>query len=189
MITFIKKLNIADYFSLYRILAVPFIVLCIVYDKRLLTSLLLVVSFMTDALDGFIARKKNMVSARGAKLDSVGDLFTLVVGIAAFVVFETSYFLGHLPIIVVTFLLFLFQVVVALVRFGRITSYHTYLAKIAAFCMAVFLSMTPVTGPVPVAFYVAFSMVIAEVAEEILITFILREPKDDVRGLYWVLKK
>lgn len=184
-----KNLNIADYFSIYRLVAVPALLLAIVYERKVLTGSLLMVSFLTDAIDGYIARKKHIETPRGAKLDSIGDLITLIIGIAAFIVFETKYFLNHLPVVIVAIGLFVLQMFVALIRFRKLTSFHTYLAKITAVFMAVFLVITPIAGPVDILFYATFYLGILEAMEEIAITFILHKPEENVKGLYWILRR
>jgi len=185
---FRKKFNAADYLSLYRFAAAPVIVLAIVFGNKILTGSLLAISFSTDALDGYIARKKNIATSRGAKLDSLGDLLTLLLAVAAFIVFETEYFHEHLAIIAVAASLFIFQVILSMIKFGKMSSYHTYLAKGTAILIAAFFVTTPFTGPKDLLFYTTFYIGIVEAIEEIVITFILKKPKENVRGLYWILK-
>lgn len=185
----IKKLNIADYFSIYRIIAAPVIIVSIIFEEGILTSALLGISFFTDAIDGYIARKKKIATSRGASLDSIGDHMTALVGMVAFIVFDTGFFLNHLLIIVVIVLLFLLQLIVALIKFKKPTSYHTYLAKLMAVLLAVLLVITPAWGANKLLFYATFLIGIAEAMEEIALTFVLEEPKHNVKGLYWVLKK
>lgn len=184
-----KKLNIADYLSIYRIIAMPMVVFAVADGHRILTGILLAISFFTDGIDGFIARKKHIASSRGAKLDSIGDLITLMLGLAAFVVFETEYFMSHLSLIIISASLFFFQIALALIRFKRISSYHTYLAKATAILIGAFFILTPLTGPIDTLFYVAFYVGILEAIEEIIITFILSKPEENVKGLYWILKR
>ena len=56
MLTF-KNYNIADWFSFYRIAAVPLLLLLLWMQERELFSWFLLISYSTDAIDGFIARK------------------------------------------------------------------------------------------------------------------------------------
>ena len=185
----LKNFNIADYFSIYRLVTAPLIILAIVFDSRIITSILLLVSFLTDAVDGYLARSRKIETSKGAKLDSIGDLVTLILGLAAFVSFETEFVLDHLPIIITAVTLFIFQMIVSLIRFRKVSSYHTYLAKITAVLIAAFFVVTPVAGPFELLFYVAFYSGIGEAAEEIIITLVLRKPAENVKGLYWVLKR
>ncbi|MBK5210305.1 MAG: CDP-alcohol phosphatidyltransferase family protein, partial [Flavobacteriaceae bacterium] len=75
MLTF-KNFNIADWFSFYRIAAAPFLLLLLWLDEREVFSLFLLVSYCTDMIDGFLARKLKITSARGSQLDSFGDQIT-----------------------------------------------------------------------------------------------------------------
>ena len=185
----IGKLNIADYFSLYRFVAVPVIVVCIVLHARVLTAILLLISFITDAIDGYLARKKNIVTKRGAKLDSYGDLLTLAVGLAAFIVFETDFFLRHLTVFIIACCFFALQILIAVIRFKQVTSYHTYLAKTTAVFLALFLVITPLAGPIRILYYITAILGIAEAIEEIVITLMLKKPEENVKGIYWLLKE
>jgi phosphatidylglycerophosphate synthase len=184
-----EKLNLADYISLYRLAAAPVIIAAMIFDLRLLTAWLLLISFASDAADGIVARAKHIETPRGAMLDSIGDTITGLLGLAAFIVFETEYFLNHFWIVVVTVVLFLFQIAVALYRFGRATAFHTYLAKFTAVLVAFFLFTTILVGPFDFLFYLTFITAILEALEEIAITFVLRRPEQNVKGLYWLLKR
>jgi phosphatidylglycerophosphate synthase len=184
-----EKLNLADYISLYRLAAAPVIIAAMIFDLRLLTAWLLLISFASDAADGIVARAKHIETPRGAMLDSIGDTITGLLGLAAFIVFETEYFLNHFWIVVITVVLFLFQIAVALYRFGRATAFHTYLAKFTAVLVAFFLFTTILVEPFDFLFYLTFITAILEALEEIAITFVLRRPEQNVKGLYWLLKR
>ena len=90
MLTF-KNFNIADWFSFYRIIAAPFLLVLIWFDERLIFSWLLLLSYLTDALDGYLARKLKITSARGSQLDSFGDQITLAVGLIGLFYFESNF--------------------------------------------------------------------------------------------------
>ena len=90
MLTF-KNFNITDWLSFYRIVAAPFLIVLIWIDARLLFSWLLLVSYCTDAIDGYIARKLKMISVRGSQLDSFGDQLTFITGLLGLYVFETNF--------------------------------------------------------------------------------------------------
>lgn len=70
-------LTIPNLLSLFRLLLIP----CILYaycakDLYYLTIVLVVISGLTDVIDGFIARKFNQVSEFGKMLDPVADKLT-----------------------------------------------------------------------------------------------------------------
>ena len=68
-----KNYNIADWFSFYRVAASPFLLLLIILGEREAFSWLLLISYCTDMIDGFLARRLKITSARGSQLDSLGD--------------------------------------------------------------------------------------------------------------------
>ena len=78
-----RKIEVADIFtvpnilSFARLVLIPFIVwLYCVKENALLTAILLVLSGVTDVVDGFIARRFNMISEIGKALDPVADKCT-----------------------------------------------------------------------------------------------------------------
>ena len=64
--------------SLFRILLVPFIIWAYVAERYYLVFGLLVLSALSDVLDGIVARKFNMTSEFGKFIDPVADKFTQV---------------------------------------------------------------------------------------------------------------
>ena len=102
MLTF-KNFNVADWFSFYRILAAPFLLALIWLDLRLIFSWLLLISYSTDAIDGYLARKLKITSPRGSQLDSFGDQITLIVGLIGLYYFETVFITSNLILILVAF--------------------------------------------------------------------------------------
>ena len=90
MLTF-KNFNIADWFSFYRIFAAPILIITIFLGERELFTWLLLISYDTDAIDGFIARKLKITSPRGSQLDSIGDQLTLFTGFIGLLMFEFDF--------------------------------------------------------------------------------------------------
>src|SRR5690606_21289203 len=100
MLTF-KNFNIADWFSFYRILAVPLLISLIILDERLMFTWFLLISYLTDAIDGYLARKLKITSARGSQLDSFGDQLTLIMGLTGLFYFETEFIKSNFVIIII----------------------------------------------------------------------------------------
>jgi len=70
-------LTIPNLLSIIRLLMIPFIVWTYCGLKQYyVTTILIVFSGVTDVIDGFIARKFNMVSDFGKVLDPIADKFT-----------------------------------------------------------------------------------------------------------------
>ena len=176
--------------TLYRLIAAPFLLFLIITRNTDLFKWLLAVSFFTDAIDGYLARKYKVVSIMGAKLDSAGDDLTVIVGVTGLFVLRSEFIKNELPWLVVIFILFLIQITAALIRYRAVTSYHTYLAKLAAVCQGVFLILSFfMPEPSRLLFYIAIIITALDLLEEIVLTFLLSKWKANVKGLYWVLKQ
>ena len=86
--------------------------------------------------------------------------------------------------------LFFVQTVFAFIRYRKMTSFHTYLAKTAALLQGVFLLVTFFTAePNLILFYVAAIITMLELTEEIILVSLLKHWKANVKGIYWVLKQ
>lgn len=187
MITF-KNFNIADWFSFYRIFAVPFLLLLIWLDNRTLFSWLLLISFATDAIDGYLARKLEITSPRGSQLDSMGDQLTLIVGVVGLYFFERPFLLDHLLLIGVAFIPYFVQMLVAYAKYGKATAFHTYLAKVSAVLQGVFVLWALFLSPIHGLFYVMIAFSLLETFEEITLIFMYDVWASDVKGIYWALR-
>lgn len=180
--------NIADWFSFYRIAAAPVLLIFLFLEDRMWFSILLVVSYSTDAIDGFLARRLKITSPRGSQLDSMGDQVTFVLGVVAIFIFEYTFILTHWLWIVIAFGLYGLQMLLAWRKYGKATAFHTYLAKLSAITQAIFILWLLFFTPLAWLFYTMIAIGILETLEEITLIFLYDHWKSDVRGLYWGLK-
>ena len=187
MLTF-KNFNIADWFSFYRIAAVPVLLALILLEERNLFTWFLLVSYSTDAIDGYLARKLKISSKRGSQLDSVGDQLTFVMGLIGLWTFENAFIRENLLLIAIAFSPYLLQMAIAFHKYGKTTAFHTYLAKTSAVLQGVFILWTLFFGSVYWLFYVMIVIGILETVEEITLIFMYDEWVADVKGIYWALR-
>lgn len=176
--------------TLYRVIAAPFLLVLLFTKQYDIFKWLLGVSFFTDLIDGYLARKFKVTSILGAKLDSIGDDLTVLVAMVALFVLKLTFIKQHIIIFIILLVLFLSETTYALIRYGKITSFHTYLAKTAALFQGVFLLFVFFTDePNLILFYAAGIVTILELIEEIILIGLLQQWKANVKGLYWALKK
>jgi CDP-diacylglycerol--glycerol-3-phosphate 3-phosphatidyltransferase len=187
MLTF-KNFNIADWFSFYRIVAAPFLLMLIWFDWRLVFTWLLLASYLTDAIDGYLARKLCITSPRGSQLDSIGDQITLVVGLIGLLYFETEFIRTNLILIVISFIPYIIQMIIAYLKYGKATAFHTYLAKLSAILQSVFILWALFFNPEYGLFYTMIIISILETIEEIWLIFMYDNWVSDVKSIYWVFK-
>lgn len=175
--------------TVYRIVAAPFLLLMLFYGPTDMFKWLLGLSFFTDLIDGFLARKFKVTSVLGTRLDSIGDDLTVLVAMIGLFVLKTDFVIQHKLVLILLLVLFIVQVAYAYKRYKKLTGFHTYLAKTAAFLQGVFLLLVFFTQePSVFLFYVAAIITMLQLMEEIILVHLLPQWQSNVKGLYWVLK-
>lgn len=187
MLTF-KNFNIADWFSFYRIASAPLLLVLIGFDERLIFTWLLLVSYCTDAIDGYLARKLNITSPRGSQLDSIGDQITLVVGLLGLFYFESLFITSNLVLILIAFIPYIIQMLLAFSKYGKATAFHTYLAKLSAIMQSVFILWSLFFAPNYSLFFIMIAIGLLETFEEITLIFMYDNWASDVKSIYWAYK-
>lgn len=127
-------ITIPNIVTLLRLIILPFILIALVRDDRLLAFILFGIAGFTDILDGFLARKLNQISQTGKILDPVVDkLFFLM--IAVFLLYYCTFPLwAFIAIILIEF-------AILLGAYITIIKYHfipvsNYYGKTAAFFLS-----------------------------------------------------
>ena len=184
MLTF-KNFNIADWFSFYRIIAAPFLFVLIWFDLRLVFTWLLLISYSTDAIDGYLARKLKITSPRGSQLDSFGDQITLTIGLIGLFYFETDFIKINLVLIIIAFIPYIIQMLIAYFKYGKATAFHTYLAKLSAIIQSIFILWALFFSPEYISFYIMIIAGLLETFEEIILIFMYDKWASYVKGIYW----
>lgn len=84
MVKFEKRL-IPNYLTILRLVLVPIIFGLILYDHYTLAIVFYIIASITDVLDGFIARKFNLISDFGKLMDPLADKVTQIGTILALI--------------------------------------------------------------------------------------------------------
>jgi CDP-diacylglycerol--glycerol-3-phosphate 3-phosphatidyltransferase len=185
-----RAFALVNLITAFRILAAPVLLLLLFTQQWHLFKWLLLVAFLTDLIDGELARRFKVTSVLGSKLDSIGDDLTVFVAMVGMFIHFPDFIRQELIFIIALLALFLLQISLALYRYGKISSFHTYFAKLAAFFQGVFLlSSFFFHQPNLFLFYVAAAITIADLAEEIILVLLIPTWRANVKGLYWVMKE
>lgn len=170
-----------------RLLLVPAVLILAWWGRPKLVVGLFAVSFASDLLDGYLARRLDAVSAFGAKLDTLVDFgMYLAIGLVALrlwpdVVAREAPFFGAVAVSLVA------PAAVALCKFRAATSYHTLSVKLAALCAGGGLVVLFAGGPAwP--FRASTPLCLLAALDEIAITLALDRPRSDVRS-FWHLRR
>ncbi len=84
MLKFEKRL-IPNYLTIIRLILVPIIFALILYEHYTIAIIVYIIANLTDVLDGFIARKFNLISDFGKLMDPLADKITQVGTILALI--------------------------------------------------------------------------------------------------------
>lgn len=147
----------------------------------------LLFSGFTDVLDGFLARTLNRISAMGSRLDSWGD-FTIysTMAICAWILWP-DIVATELASYIVIVISFTSPVIVGLIKFRTITSYHTWTVKVAV--VVTFIGYILLFGGwLDWPFRVAAVFCAVAALEEIAITLLIHHEQVDVRSITEALK-
>ena len=76
--------NVPNALTIFRFILIPFLIIGMVTNNYIATFILLTVSAITDILDGFIARKFNLISDFGKLMDPLADKLTQITVLVGF---------------------------------------------------------------------------------------------------------
>lgn len=179
------KSSIVNILTTSRILICPVLLVLLFQDNPAFKWLLLA-SFLTDALDGFLARKFRVTTKLGAKLDSMADDILFVIAVIAVVYMHTSMILDNMYIIAGVVCIFLIKMGILLIKHNKLVSgLHTYFNKGAAFLQAVFFLHAVFFSPSSFIFYVMIAGTILALIEEIIIISVFKEVRQNVKGIFF----
>ncbi|MBK1706625.1 CDP-alcohol phosphatidyltransferase family protein [Halochromatium glycolicum] len=184
----IKPWNLPNLLSGFRLLSAPLLLVLAVSGEREAFLWLLALAFFTDAVDGMIARTIGQTTPLGARLDSWADVAVYVATTASLLILWPERVREEWVPVVAVVVSFMTPAVMGLLRFGRFTSYHTILVKIAVvatviglFAMLLDVSVWP--------FRIAAALAVLAGLEELIITMILREERSNITSLWQVLRE
>jgi CDP-diacylglycerol--glycerol-3-phosphate 3-phosphatidyltransferase len=182
--------KIVNGISIYRIITAP-VLAYLAFTRNLdVFKWMLCISFLTDVIDGYLARRFNATSVIGSKLDSIADDLTIVAAIIGVFVFKFQFIVEEIIPLGILLGLFIVQNILAFVRYKKMTSFHTYLAKIAAILQgSFFILLFFIIEPIYLLFYTAAIITGLNLIEEIIMILMLPKWEANVKGIYWILKR
>jgi CDP-diacylglycerol--glycerol-3-phosphate 3-phosphatidyltransferase len=174
--------------SALRLLSVPVLAALAIGRLESAYAWLLIAALLTDVADGWIARHFSLESRLGAQLDSLADSALMLVAVYGVWVFHRDVVTGNAIACALALGLWGLEYLLALVRYGRLSSFHTYLSKLSANVLGLFIGTLFLFGFEPWLFHTAVGATILASAEELALLALLPGWQADVRGLWWVLR-
>lgn len=167
-----RRSQVPNLLSATRIVLMPAVLLTAMGGLKPWFIGLLVAGLLTDALDGYLARRLHAQSELGRKLDSFADYLTMITGIAGIALLWPAIMQRELRWVTVGLVAFFAVVVYGFVRLGRAPCYHTWASK--ALAVACGLSIIPLLAEwSALPFHVAMALLVACGGEEIAIAILV----------------
>lgn len=174
--------------TIVRVALLPLLLWLAVAGNRHAFGALLLCCLAGDVLDGMLARALRAMSPLGSLLDSIADALLFVTAVAGVLLLYPDEVAAHRVAFWCTPAAWLSENMAALVRYGRLSSFHTYLSRAAAVAMGAFGAVLIVRGFEPILLRTAAAAVALATIEEFVLLYLLPEWTSDVRGVAWVLR-
>lgn len=170
-----------------RVALMPAVLTTAIAGSRVWFVTLLAAALLTDAVDGFLARRLNAHTELGRKLDSVADYLTLITGIAGIALLWPEIMRRELPWVGLGLTSFFAVVVYGYVRLGRAPFYHTWASKAAAIATA--FSLVPLLAEWSATpFHVVISLQVLVGLEEMAIAFLVPGHAGEMPSVWHALR-
>lgn len=180
-------LTIPNLFSISRIIAVPILIYIAIIGKPNLFLIIAAVALSTDAIDGYLARKLNQITNLGTTLDSVGDMMMyFTIPFCGWLLWP-ELIMDEIVYIIVTVINLVLPMIAAFIKFGRLPSYHTWLAKTTTAFISIAIILWFLTE-IPILFRIAVIIQVLVLIEYMAITIRLKEWRGNIPS-YWHLDK
>lgn len=156
------------------------------YHNKSILFVLLMVSALSDILDGYLARKFNLTSKTGAKIDTIADFFMFIA--ITYILILDLYNNTYL-VYAITFILILKAIVllVCFIKYRELSFRHTVLNKLTGLMFVIITIIYFITLN-HYYYIIVISLASLATIEEIIINLISRELDLDLKSIF-ILKK
>ena len=180
-------MNIPQGLILFRLLLAP-IILGLAYfmgeSSKPIILVLMYLGLISDILDGIVARKQNLSSAKLRRMDSQTDMiFWLSIGFATWILYPNL--INDNSIAIWAILAMEISVyLISILKFKRETCTHAFLSKLWGITLLIAFTSLIGFNHAGIPFHVAIIMGLISHIDRILITLILSEWTHDIPSAY-----
>ena len=128
--------KIPNILSVARIVSAPVMLIVSFFGLSNAFLSILLFAFISDGLDGFVARCFNCQSGVGGRLDTWGDFAVFLVLPYCVYMLWPSIIYEELLFVAIAGISMAIPLLVGFIKFKRMISFHTYLSKVSFFVMS-----------------------------------------------------
>ena len=176
--------SVPDLLCFARLLLVPVVWALALSNLPFYTGIALLAAGLTDVFDGIIARRWNIVTAYGSRLDSIADTLMEISAAAAVLILKPGIFTGHALILGVWIAVEASSILLGWLKFRRIANLHLYLTKAAGVIAYAFVIYTFVAGYNETFFYVTVTLLIVSSLECLILQLFAPRVDEHMKSIY-----
>ncbi|MBI4145066.1 CDP-alcohol phosphatidyltransferase family protein [Candidatus Woesearchaeota archaeon] len=179
-----SRVNVPNTFTGFRVISVPILWTLALLGLQQPFGWLFALAALTDALDGYFARKLGLVSEFGAWFDSFAD--NLIYTSMPFWLWMLlpEFFSANRTIIICLAVLYGLDLSAGVYKYDLMVHYHLWSSKLAAIALFVFFATAFLWQPNQTAFFITASIVGISLLEEILVTLTSKKHDSDRKSLF-----
>lgn len=186
----VKELkSVPNLLSLLRLVIVAVLWALALLDLSVYVGIGLLIAGLTDALDGFIARRRGWVTEYGSRLDSIADTSVVISVIFWILLLRPEIFLDHLVLIPLWIFIEASSIIVGWIKFRRIANLHLYSAKAAGVAGYVFVVLAFTFGYNEVLFYIAFVMLTVSSIEALVLQLFCSRVDEHMKSIIYAYRE
>ncbi|MRR55084.1 MAG: CDP-alcohol phosphatidyltransferase family protein [Deltaproteobacteria bacterium] len=179
--------TIPNLLSCFRLFSVPVLLILAWRGSEKGFLLLLVSALLSDLADGYLARRLHQESELGARLDSWGDFALYITTPLSAWLLWPELIIREASYVIVVLASFVLPILIGFIKYRRLTSYHTWGAKLSAVLMGCTTLLLFAGGPA-FPFHLATMVLVLTQIEEICITMVLPAWRANVPSLVHALR-
>jgi cardiolipin synthase (CMP-forming) len=180
--------NVPNMISFYRLATFPAILTFAIFGHEKAFVIFLCINLVSDIIDGYIARRFNLVTRFGAALDNLADIGTYFLALLGLFIFKWAQVQPHAWFLYIFLAVFLLSYLVAFLRLGKIPGMHLYSAVSAGYVQGAFFVVLFIWGFNLLFYYLAIGWGIIAYIEKTIVLLRLNDIRPGVKGLYWLVK-
>jgi phosphatidylglycerophosphate synthase len=176
--------------TLVRFLVIPILWVFALMRLPFYVGIGLILALGSDALDGHLARRLNMVSEFGGKFDSLTDLLLTLSVVIWILMLRPEIFAENPVLSVIAIVIYIIALLVSWIKFGPMAYLDLYLSKMAALTEYVFIIHTFLFDHYNrILFSIAIGMAILSCTETLVLRLIQSQADEPVGSILLTFRR
>jgi phosphatidylglycerophosphate synthase len=171
-----------------RLISVPILWVCAFLRLSQYIGIGLILAGLTDALDGYLARKLNQTSDFGSKFDSIADQFLQLSAVVWIIMLMPEIFSENQLLSITALGIYLLSLTVGLFKFRRIANLHLYLSKFGGVFLFLFIVHSFISGQYSRPLFILASVgFIISSSETLILQLFLPEVNEHLGSIFFLI--